>query len=100
MHSRNHKEDIARARLPEVNHRSKIMELPRLRLTELLSRAVQKRELRSDLDLPLAVALLLGPMMYLEVMRHAYAASPSDWAEFVADSFWRGNSSGKCAEYE
>src|SRR5262245_60947856 len=48
--------------------RSRVMEPPRKQLTQLLKRAIEEGQLPRDLDCDLAVALLLGPMIYAKFM--------------------------------
>jgi len=45
--------------------------------------------LRSDLEIPVGVALLLGPMMYRYVTAVTGKPLPHNLAEQVVDAFWR-----------
>jgi AcrR family transcriptional regulator len=69
--------------------RSRVMEPPRIQLTQLLKRAVELGQLPADLDYDLAVALLLGPMMYAKFMSLGGHKTPEDLPNRVAEAFWR-----------
>jgi AcrR family transcriptional regulator len=71
--------------------RTRVFDPPRLRLTELLERAIAEGQLPPTLDRDLAVALLLGPMMYRHVLTLARADAPGNLAEQVVDGFWRAH---------
>jgi AcrR family transcriptional regulator len=69
--------------------RARIMEPPVSRITELLKRGLRESSLRSDLEISIGVALLLGPMMYRYVTAVTGKPLPQDLAEQVVDAFWR-----------
>lgn len=70
--------------------RSRVIEPPRVQLVELLERGIRKGILPKKLDIQLASALLIGPMMY----NHIFCGSVTplqDLAEGVVESFWRAH---------
>lgn len=71
--------------------RSKVMEPPRKQIILLLKRAVKLGQLPADLDYDIAVALLIGPMMYTKFMSLGDRKTPKDWPERVTESFWRAH---------
>jgi AcrR family transcriptional regulator len=60
----------------------------RAQLIELLQTAVKRGELRTGLDIDLAMDLLFGPIMYHRLMQPSV---PGDLPNRVVDSFWRLN---------
>jgi AcrR family transcriptional regulator len=81
------------ARDPEFGAawRARMMQPPRTRLRQLLKRAVSEGQLLADLDLDLATALLLGPMMYRHVLMLSKTKLPEDMPQRVVDAFWRAH---------
>ena len=75
--------------------RSRVMEPPRTQLTQLLKRAVELGQLPADLDYDLAVALLLGPMMYAKFMSLGGHKTPEDMPSRVTEAFWRAHAGAK-----
>ncbi|MBO0862907.1 MAG: TetR/AcrR family transcriptional regulator [Chloracidobacterium sp.] len=71
--------------------RSRAMDPPRKQLTQLLKRAIELGQLSSDLDYDLAVALLLGPMMYAKFMSLGGHKTPKDLPGRVTDAFWKAH---------
>jgi len=69
--------------------RARIMEPPVNRITEFLKRGLREGSLRSDLEISVCVALLLGPMMYRYVTAVTGKPLPHNLAEQVVDAFWR-----------
>ncbi len=69
--------------------RKRVLEPRCARLTDLLRRAVDNGELRADLNLNLAVALLMGPMAYSHAMNLMKREVPADLAERSVEVFWR-----------
>ena len=69
--------------------RARIMEPPVNRITELLKRGLREGSLRSDLEIYIGVALLLGPMMYRYVTVVIGRPEPQNLADQVVDAFWR-----------
>lgn len=74
--------------------RKRVLEPPRARLTELLHRAIKAGQLRPDLDVDLAVALLLGPMTYRHAMNLMNVPLPDNMAERVVEVFWKTHAPG------
>jgi AcrR family transcriptional regulator len=66
-----------------------VFEPPRIELARLLKRAVAEGRLSPALDVDLALALLLGPMMYGHIARRIGAAPPPKLAPRVLDAFWK-----------
>jgi len=64
---------------------------PRAALALLLDRAVAKGTLSRSLDRDLAMALLLGPMMYSHVLQRLGRKGPHDLPEQVVEAFWRAH---------
>ncbi len=81
------------ARNPEFGAawRSRMMEPPRTRLLQMLKRAVAEGELEKNLDLDLAIAQLLGPMMYRHVLQLSKVKLPEDMPAKIVDSFWKAH---------
>jgi AcrR family transcriptional regulator len=69
--------------------RARVMEPPVNRITELLKRGLCEGSLRSDLEISIGVALLLGPMMYRYVAVVIGKPEPQNLADQVVDAFWR-----------
>jgi AcrR family transcriptional regulator len=60
----------------------------RLRLAQLIRRAADEGALAHNVDVDLAVHLLLGPVLYHRMMR---TNMPADMSERIVDFFWRAN---------
>jgi AcrR family transcriptional regulator len=76
--------------------RAMVFDPPRARLIELLRQAMRLGQLQATLNLDLAVAMLMGPMMYRKVLSLAKAQLPDDMPERVVDAFWKAHAlSGK-----
>ena len=60
----------------------------RARLAELINRAIAAGELRKDVDVNLALHLLLGPILYHRMM---HTALPPDAPERIVDAFWKAH---------
>jgi AcrR family transcriptional regulator len=71
--------------------RERVFEPPRAQLSRLLERAVSEGHLSPGLDTNLAIALLLGPMMYGHMLRRIRSEPPSSLAERVVDAFWKAH---------
>jgi AcrR family transcriptional regulator len=69
--------------------RARVMEPPRTRAIQILKRAIAEGELPPNLDLGLAVALLIGPMMYRHVLLLSKSKLPDNMPERVVDAFWK-----------
>lgn len=72
--------------------RHRVMEPARILLKRVLRRGIERKLLPATLDLDVAMALLLGPLLYMKIFRDA---TPSgDIGRKVAESFWRAHSIG------
>jgi AcrR family transcriptional regulator len=71
--------------------RARVMEPPRRRLAQLLQRGIAKGQLPADLDLDLAVALMIGPMMYSHVLKTMKRKVPGDMPQCVVEAFWKAH---------
>jgi AcrR family transcriptional regulator len=71
--------------------RQRIFEPPRAQLRQLLERAVRRGLLPRGLDRDLALALLLGPIMYCHVLKRIQGKVPEDLAEQVVATFWKAH---------
>jgi AcrR family transcriptional regulator len=71
--------------------RSRVLDPPQARLRALVRRGVTQRKLASDIDMSLALALLLGPMLYWRIVRSnkSGVAVPKGLAKQVVDAFWK-----------
>lgn len=70
--------------------RQKVLEPPRLQLRQILERAIAQRRLPRTLDLDVAIAVLLGPMMYRHIFK-LLEHEPERLAESVVETFWRAH---------
>jgi AcrR family transcriptional regulator len=68
--------------------KSRVMEPARREIRQILTRGIERGELRADLNYDLSLALLLGPMMYSHVFWQAHART-SVLPEHVVDAFWK-----------
>jgi AcrR family transcriptional regulator len=71
--------------------RARVFEPPRQQLTRLLERAIAQGQLPRDLDRDLAIALLLGPMLYFHVLKRIRGSAPDDLPEYVVEAFWKAH---------
>jgi AcrR family transcriptional regulator len=69
--------------------RKLVMEPPRRELKHLMKLGIEKGELSPDLDVDVALALLLGPMLYWHIFLKRTADNPKGLAEGVIEAFWR-----------
>jgi hypothetical protein len=77
--------------------RARIADGQRVQLSRLLQSAINKGELRSGLDMDMALDVLLGPILYLRFMQ---APVPLELPQHVVDSFWRLNAQEPSARPE
>jgi len=77
--------------------KARVMEPPRTRLRQLLERGIQNGELKSDLDIGVAIALLLGPMVYRFAAAGIATDLPEDLPRRVAEAFLRAHAIVKAA---
>jgi AcrR family transcriptional regulator len=66
---------------------ARVLEPPRLQLARVLDRAVALGRLPPDLDRDLAIALLMGPLLYKNVLRLVRGRVPPRLTELVVDAF-------------
>jgi AcrR family transcriptional regulator len=71
--------------------RQRVFEPQRAQVTELLERGIARGQLPRDLDRTLALALLLGPLMYCHVLKRVHGAAPEDLPEQVVATFWKAH---------
>lgn len=67
--------------------RGRVLDPPRLALTEVLDAAIRRGDLPADLDIDVALALLLGPMMYNHVIKLTDRKPPQNLREIMIDAF-------------
>jgi len=58
--------------------RHRVMDPPRKALKRILERSIKRRLLKPDLDLDVAVALMLGPILYWHIFVNGKKPSPND----------------------
>jgi hypothetical protein len=68
--------------------RAYVMEPGRAKALELMERGIALGHFPADLDKTLAMAMLIGPMMYRHIFQDT-ARVPGNLAEGVAGAFWR-----------
>ena len=61
-------------------------------LKRVLRRGIERKLLPATLDLDEAMALLLGPILYMKIFQDV--TPTGDLGRKVAESFWRGHVSG------
>ena len=71
--------------------RHRVMEPPRASIRRILRRGIEQGLLRSDLDLDLGAALLLGPILYSLILQRDGQASGPAIGPAVVDAFWRAH---------
>ncbi len=69
--------------------RACVMEPPRRRVVRLLQRGIAAGLFPIDLDMDLAAALLIGPMMYSPVLKMLTGRIPPHMPERVVDAYWK-----------
>jgi AcrR family transcriptional regulator len=70
--------------------RKKVMEPPIRDLTRLIKSGIQKGELSPNLEMEVALGLLLGPMLYWHIfLKDATGHDPEHLAKGVIDAFWK-----------
>jgi AcrR family transcriptional regulator len=73
--------------------RRRVIDPPRAQLAVLLQRAVDEGQLPPDLDVEAAVPMLLGPVMYRNMLRASGEEAPADLVERIVSLFWRAAAS-------
>jgi AcrR family transcriptional regulator len=71
--------------------RERVFEPQRTQLMQLLERGIARGQLPRNLDRTLALALLLGPLMYCRVLERMQGAVPEHVPEQVVDAFWKAH---------
>jgi AcrR family transcriptional regulator len=71
--------------------RARVLEPPRRQLQQMLERAIAQGQLPRGLDLDLALALLLGPLMYCHLLKRLHGTGPENVAEQVVSTFWKAH---------
>ena len=69
--------------------RHRVMEPPRKCLGTILRRGVERHQLPGDLDMELALSLLLGPILYHHIFQKERLPKGPDIGPRVAEAFWR-----------
>ena len=72
--------------------RHRVMEPPRQSLKRILRRAIKRGQITPSLDLDVAMAQLLGPLMYRHIFHRDTHPDAHDIGEEVAKAFWRAYS--------
>jgi AcrR family transcriptional regulator len=72
--------------------RHRVMEPARVMLKRILRRGIERKQLPSSLDMDEAMALMLGPLLYLRIF--CGETPQNDMQEKVVDSFWRSHTIG------
>lgn len=75
--------------------RDMVMNPPRQELTRLIEKGIAEGELSKEIDLEIALALLLGPILYWYIFLRRSVAEPNRLAEQVVDTFWRAWREGR-----
>jgi AcrR family transcriptional regulator len=71
--------------------RQRVLEPPRAQLVQLLERGIAQGLLPRSLDRDLALALLLGPLIYCRMLERMQGALPENLPEHVVDTFWKAH---------
>lgn len=64
---------------------------PREALAQLLDRAIAQGQLPRTLDRDLAMAMLIGPMMYSHLLRRVQGKPPQNLPEQIVEAFWKAH---------
>jgi AcrR family transcriptional regulator len=71
--------------------RRRVMEPPRKSIERILKRGLDRGLIRPDLDLEVAISLLLGPMLYTHIFQRGHVANVPDIGPKAAEAFWRAH---------
>ncbi len=71
--------------------RARVLEPQRTHVLEILGEAIEAGELPPNLDLDLATALLIGPMVYRFFRVAGGATVPPDMPERIVEAFWKAH---------
>jgi AcrR family transcriptional regulator len=77
--------------------RSMVLDPSRAQLTELVGRGISEGRFAADLDVTLAIAMLMGPIMYTKIFGSCTSV-PKNLAESVAGAFWRAFARSSAAD--
>ena len=69
--------------------RHRVMEPPRQCLRSILRRGIERRLLPGDLDMEVALSLLLGPILYQHIFQKEKLPKAPDVGPRAAEAFWR-----------
>jgi AcrR family transcriptional regulator len=72
--------------------RHRVMEPARIQLKRILRRGIERKQLPASLNLDAAMALLLGPLLYVKIF--GGECPGEDFESQVVDSFWRAHGAG------
>ncbi|HEX3892815.1 MAG TPA: TetR/AcrR family transcriptional regulator [Terracidiphilus sp.] len=75
--------------------RHRVMEPPRTSILKILERGKKRGQLRGDLDLEVAVSLLLGPILYTHIFQKERLPKAPDIGPKAAEAFWRAHSQNR-----
>jgi AcrR family transcriptional regulator len=80
--------------------RHRVMEPSRVALKKILRRGIKRSLLPATLNMDVAMALLLGPLLYGHIFHKEAHSQPFDFGGYAAESFWRayGVESAKSAQ--
>ncbi len=71
--------------------RNSVFGPPRTVVAQLLDRAMAQGQLPRTLDRDLAMALLIGPMMYTHLLRRLQGKAPHNLPEQIVEAFWKAH---------
>jgi AcrR family transcriptional regulator len=71
--------------------RQRVFDPPRAQVAQLLERGIARGQLPRSLDRALALALLLGPLLYCRMLERIQGEVPQDLPEHVVDVFWKAH---------
>jgi AcrR family transcriptional regulator len=71
--------------------RRRVMEPPRTCIQRILQRGLKRRLIRADIDLDVAISLLLGPMLYTHIFQRGQMPKVPDIGPKAAEAFWRAH---------
>lgn len=75
--------------------RHRVMEPPRNAILKILERGKKRGQLRGDLDVDVAVSLLLGPVLYTHIFQKERSSKAPDIGPKAAEAFWRAHSEAR-----
>jgi AcrR family transcriptional regulator len=75
--------------------RRRVMEPPRTCIMSVLKSGIERGLLPRDLDLEVAVSLLLGPVIYTHIFQKDRLSKAPDIGPKAAESFWRAYSQAR-----